>query len=68
MAMAEDMLSRMSPEQRAQLEQMASSMFGQGVQLPGMPPPNAGAPRPAKAAAQSKPDDDEDPEFGSGDK
>lgn len=55
LAMAEDMLSRMSPEQRAQLEQMASSMFGQD-------------PRGGQPAVPSKQDDDDDPEFGEGDK
>lgn len=70
LAMAEGMLSRMSPEQRAQLEQMASSMFGQGVALPGMPPTSPAPSRvaPAKRAAQPSVEEDDDPEFGSGDK
>ncbi|NUP07009.1 MAG: hypothetical protein HOW73_13225 [Polyangiaceae bacterium] len=66
--MAQQMLSQMSPEQQAQLEQMARSMFG-GLDpnvLAGM---SGGAPIDAEAEEEDEDDDDDDddPEFGGAD-
>lgn len=63
LAMAQQMLSQMSPAQQAQLEQMAKSMFGNldPSALAGMVP---GGGATLAAAADDAAADDDDPEFG----
>lgn len=55
---AQQMLLQMTPEQQAQVEQMARSMFGH------LDPSALGAPLPAPPVAATTADDDDDPEFG----
>lgn len=62
LSMAQQMLSQMSPEQQAELERMAKSMFGSLD--PGM---LAGMQQQLAAGAAHDDDDADDPEFGGGD-